>query len=91
MNLFNLSAVIVTLNKRNINDLYMKDDILNDLGDEFESALDEGRQLLGNLDLEEKIDELKTEAELLIRKHPLKSVLIGAAAGFILAKLLRGD
>jgi ElaB/YqjD/DUF883 family membrane-anchored ribosome-binding protein len=69
----------------------MKDDILNDIGEQLESAMDEGRHLLDELDLEEKIDELKTEAELLIRKHPLKSVLIGAAAGFILAKLLRGD
>jgi ElaB/YqjD/DUF883 family membrane-anchored ribosome-binding protein len=69
----------------------MKEDILNDINEELENALNEGREMLNELDLEEKLDELKTEAELLIRKHPLKSVLIGAAAGFILAKLLRGD
>lgn len=69
----------------------MKEDILNDINEELENALNEGREMLDDLDLEERLDELKTEAELLIRKHPLKSVLIGAAAGFILAKILRGD
>jgi ElaB/YqjD/DUF883 family membrane-anchored ribosome-binding protein len=69
----------------------MKEDILNDINEELENALNEGRVLLDELNLEEKLDELKTEAELIIRKHPLKSVIIGAAAGFILAKLLRGD
>ncbi len=69
----------------------MKEDILNDINEELENALNEGRVLLDELNLEEKLDELKTEAELIIRKHPLKSVLIGAAAGFVLAKLLRGD
>jgi ElaB/YqjD/DUF883 family membrane-anchored ribosome-binding protein len=69
----------------------MKEDILNDINEELENALNEGRVLLDELNLEEKLDELKTEAELIIRKHPLKSVMIGAAAGFILAKLLRGD
>jgi len=69
----------------------MKDEILSDINEELENALHEGREFLDDLDLEERLDELKTEAELLIRKHPLKSVLIGAAAGFILAKLLRGD
>lgn len=64
---------------------------MNDINDELENALNEGQQLLDELDLQEKIDEIRTEAELLIRKHPLKSVLVGAAAGFILAKLLRGD
>ncbi len=71
--------------------MIMKDDILNDINEELENALNEGREMLDDLDLEERLDELKTEAELLIRKHPLKSVLIGAAAGFILAKMLRGD
>jgi ElaB/YqjD/DUF883 family membrane-anchored ribosome-binding protein len=69
----------------------MKEDILNDINEELENALNEGRVMLDELNLEEKLDELKTEAELIIRKHPLKSVIIGAAAGFILAKLLRGD
>lgn len=69
----------------------MNEDILNDINEELESALNEGRQLLNEAELQEKIDEIRTEAELLIRKYPIKSVLISAAAGFLLAKLLRGD
>ncbi len=69
----------------------MNEDILNDINEELESALNEGRQLLNEAELQEKIDEIRTEAELLIRKHPIKSVLISAAAGFFLAKILRGD
>ncbi|MEX2585902.1 MAG: hypothetical protein WD315_05860 [Balneolaceae bacterium] len=66
----------------------MKDKV-NDMNEELEEILNEGRALLDELDLEERLQELRTEAELVIRKHPIKSVLAGAAAGFLLAKLLR--
>jgi ElaB/YqjD/DUF883 family membrane-anchored ribosome-binding protein len=59
------------------------------MNEELEQILDEGRELIEELDLDERFEELKTEAELLIRKHPIQSVLIGAATGFILAKLFR--
>lgn len=59
------------------------------MNEELEEILNEGRALLDELDLEERLQELRTEAELVIRKHPIKSVLAGAAAGFLLAKLLR--
>lgn len=67
----------------------MQDDILNSLNEELEDVIEEGRDMLNNADLGEKLDEFKTEAELIIRKHPLQSVLIGAAAGFLLAKIFR--
>lgn len=69
----------------------MNEEIMNDINEELEDALNDGKQLLEDAEIQERLEEIKTEAELLIRKHPLKSVLIGAAAGFILAKLLRGD
>lgn len=69
----------------------MNEDIINDINEELENVIEEGREILNEAEIREKIDELKTEAELLIRKHPLKSVLIGAAAGFLLAKLFRSD
>ena len=67
----------------------MDENIINDLNDELESAIDGGSSVLDDAELEEKLNELKTEAELLIRKHPITSVLAGAAVGFILAKLLK--
>ncbi len=67
----------------------MNEDIINDLNDELENVIEEGRSILDEAELQEKLEELKTEAELLIRKNPIQSVLIGAAAGFILAKIFR--
>lgn len=67
----------------------MDENIINDLNEELESVIEEGSSLLQNAELEEKINELKTEAELLIRKHPITSVLAGAAVGYILGKILK--
>lgn len=67
----------------------MNEDIINDLNDELESVIEEGQSILEDAELQEKLEELKTEAELLIRKHPLKSVLIGAAAGYLVARIFK--
>lgn len=67
----------------------MNEDIINDLNEELEGVIEEGYSFLQDEELQEKIQELKTETELLIRKHPIKSVLIGAAAGYLLARLLK--
>lgn len=67
----------------------MDENIINDLNDELESVLEEGQSVLRNAELEEKFNEFKTETELLIRKHPLSSVAIGAAIGFLIGKILR--
>lgn len=68
----------------------MKKETIEEVSKDFDEVVNRGRQLLEEAELQEHFDEIKTEAELLIRKHPVKSVLVGVAAGFILAKLLRG-
>jgi ElaB/YqjD/DUF883 family membrane-anchored ribosome-binding protein len=67
----------------------MNTDIINDLNEELEGVIEEGYSYLQSEELQEKIQELKTESELLIRKHPIKSVLIGAAAGYLFARLFK--
>lgn len=67
----------------------MDENIINNLNEELENVIQEGNSLLQDAELQEKINELKTEAELLIRKHPISSVLAGAAVGYILAKILK--
>lgn len=62
---------------------------MSELNDELQYLLTEGRDLLEDLDLEERLEEVKTELELLIRKHPLKSIMASAAIGFVIAGLLR--
>ncbi|MDZ7757137.1 hypothetical protein [Rhodohalobacter sp.] len=67
----------------------MNTDMINDLNEELEGVIEEGYSYLQSEELQEKIQELKTESELLIRKHPIKSVLIGAAAGYLFARLIK--
>ena len=69
----------------------MDEDIIKDLNEELESVIEQGYSFLDDAEIAEKFEELKTEAELLIRKHPLKSVLIGAATGYILARLFKSS
>jgi len=67
----------------------MDEEIIKDLNDELEGTIDDVQRKLNSVDIEESIDELKTEAELLIRKYPVRSVLIGAAAGFLLGRIFK--
>ena len=67
----------------------MGKDIIDSLNNELEDVIEEGRDYLDEADLKEKFNEAKTDAELLIRKHPIQSVLVGAVAGYVLGKLFR--
>ena len=67
----------------------MDEEIINDLNDELEGVIEEGNSMLRNEELQERLEELKTETELLIRKHPIKSVVAGAVAGYLLARLFK--
>ncbi|TVR15525.1 MAG: hypothetical protein EA391_10285 [Balneolaceae bacterium] len=67
----------------------MDENIINDLNDELESVIEEGHSMLRDAQLEEKFNEIKTEAELLVRKHPITSVVVGAAVGYLIGKIFR--
>lgn len=67
----------------------MNEDIINDLNEELEGVIEEGHSMLRDTELQEKYEELKTEAELLIRKHPIKSVVAGALAGYLIARIFK--
>jgi len=67
----------------------MEKDIINSLNEGLEDAIDEGRQMLRNSEINERFLDIKTEAELYIRKHPFQSVIAGAVAGYILGKIFR--
>jgi len=67
----------------------MEEDILNSLNEELEDVIDEGRQMIENAEIQERLAEYKTEAELFIRKNPIKSVVAGAFVGYIIGKIFR--
>lgn len=67
----------------------MDEKIINDLNEELESAIEQSVSALRDVELEEKLKEVKTETELMIRKHPISSVVAGVAIGFLIGKILR--
>lgn len=69
----------------------MDDEILENLNEELDNALERGRQIVDDDELAERIEELKQRAETLIRKHPVKSVAGGLLVGYIFGKILSSD
>jgi len=69
----------------------MDEEILENLNEHLDDALDRGRRLVSDEELVQRIDELKERAELIIRKHPVKSVAGGLLVGYILGKLLSSE
>lgn len=69
----------------------MDEEILENLNDRLDRALDRGRRIMNDEELIERLDELKHRAERLIRKYPVKSLAGGLLAGYILGKLLSSE
>lgn len=69
----------------------MNEEIIENINHRLDDALERGKRIVEDDELAERIDELKTRAEDTIRKHPLKSIAAGIAAGYILGKLFRSD
>lgn len=69
----------------------MDDEILENINEELDNALERGRQMVDDEELTERIEELKQRAEALIRKHPIKSVGGGLLLGYLLGKIFSSD
>ncbi|MEL7834235.1 hypothetical protein [Fodinibius sp. Rm-B-1B1-1] len=69
----------------------MDEEILENLNEELDSALDRGRKIVEDEELAKRIEELKLRAENLVRKHPVKSVAGGLLIGYIVGKLLSSE
>ncbi len=69
----------------------MDEEILENLNEELDNALDRGRQMVDDEELAERVEELKLRAENVIRKHPVKSVAGGLLIGYIVGKLLSSE
>ncbi|MEQ9718883.1 MAG: hypothetical protein RLN68_11685 [Balneola sp.] len=59
--------------------------------DKLDLALERGKQLIEDEEVQERIQDLKNVAEETVRKHPIKSVLVGLTVGFLVGKALSGD
>lgn len=70
----------------------MNEEIIQNLNERLDRAIDKGKDILADEDFQQRVEEVKTQAEDSIREHPLLSVAAGLAVGFLLARLFRsGD
>lgn len=69
----------------------MDEEILQNINQSLDEALEKGRQAVKDEQLAERLDELKSQAESVIRRHPLKSIAAGLLAGYVLGKIFSSD
>lgn len=69
----------------------MDEEILHNLNRSLDEALEKGKKVVEDEEIAERIEELKSEAENLIRRHPLKSIAAGLLTGYILGKIFSSD
>lgn len=69
----------------------MNEEIIQNLNVRLDRAIDKGREILEDEDLQNRLEELKDRTEDTIRRNPIKSVVIGLAVGFIAAKIFTSD
>ena len=69
----------------------MNDEIIQNLNERLDRAIDKGRDLLASEEFQHQLEEVKEKAEDTIRRHPIKSVIAGFAVGFMIAKLFSSD
>tara|TARA_R110000868_G_scaffold202774_1_gene450546 strand:- start:240 stop:455 length:216 start_codon:yes stop_codon:yes gene_type:complete len=69
----------------------MNDELVRNLSDKLDLALEKGKQLMEDEEIQQRIQDAKNIAEETVRKHPIKSVLIGLTIGFLIGKAFRRD
>ena len=69
----------------------MNDEIIKNLNDKLDLAIEKGKQLMEDEEIQQRLHDAKNIAEDTVRQHPIKSVLIGLAVGFLIGKALSGD
>jgi ElaB/YqjD/DUF883 family membrane-anchored ribosome-binding protein len=66
----------------------MNEEIIQNLNERLDRAIDRGRIMLEEEELQIRLEDLRARTESTIRKNPIKSVVAGLAIGFIAAKIL---
>lgn len=69
----------------------MNEEIIHNLNERLDRALARGKEIMRDEDFQQRVLEAKDTVESTIRKHPVRSVLIGLAAGYIIGKFLGSD
>lgn len=69
----------------------MNDEIIKNLNDKLDLAIEKGKQLMEDEEIQKRLQDAKNIAEDTVRQHPIKSIIIGLAVGFLIGKALSGD
>ncbi len=69
----------------------MNEEIIQNLNERLDRAIDKGRDIIADEEFQQRVEEVKVQAEDTIREHPLLSVAAGVAVGFILARIFSSD
>lgn len=69
----------------------MNEEIIQNLNERLDRAIDRGREIIEDEELHIRLEELRKQTENTIRKHPIKSVALGLAVGYIAAKIFTSE
>lgn len=69
----------------------MDDEIIYSVNQKIDQALERGKSFLEDEDIQERIQHVQHIAEETVRKHPIKSVLIGLSVGFLIGKIINKE
>lgn len=65
----------------------MNEEILEHINRRLDEALERGRRIVEDEELAAKVDELRVKTEDLIREHPIASIGVGLAVGFLIGRI----
>lgn len=69
----------------------MDEQILDSLNQKLDSIVQRSRGVLEEGELQDRVDDLRKQAEELVRKYPYRTLAAGIVAGFLLGRLLSDD
>ncbi len=69
----------------------MNEEIIQNLNERLDLAIEKGRDILSDEELQIRLRELKDQAEETIRERPLLSIAVGVAVGFLIGKIFSSD
>lgn len=69
----------------------MNEEIIQNLNERLDRAIDKGKDLIADEEFQKKIEEVKDKAEDVVREHPIISVATAFAVGFVLVRLFSSD
>jgi len=69
----------------------MANKTIDNLGKKIYEFGESGKSIISDPELQRKINKAKSDAERVIRKHPLASIAVGLAVGYLFGKIFRRD